>query len=87
VKSSSAASRKLPWNFSAVIRNWIIAHVEAAEIQLLVEASEGMVETPMLCSTVGAAVTVLNWNNDPVTALRRMPASFAPRQLAWAEPP
>ena len=69
VKSSSGASGKLPWNFSSVIRNWIVAPVKDAGIQLPVEASEPMVETPMLCSRVGAAVTVLNWNNDPLNKL------------------
>jgi hypothetical protein len=65
VKSSTGVSGKLPSNFSPVIRNWIVAPVKDAGIQLPVEASEPMVETPMLCSRVGAAVTVLNWNNDP----------------------
>ena len=62
-------SGKLPWNFSSVIRNWIVAPVKDAGIQLPVEASEPMVETPMLCSRVGTAVTVLNWNNDPLNNL------------------
>ena len=48
VKSSSGASGKLPWNFSSVIRNWIVAPVKDAGIQMPVEASEPMVETPML---------------------------------------
>jgi hypothetical protein len=69
VKSSSAAAGKLPWNFSPVIRNWIVAPVKDAGIQLPVVASEPMVETPMLCSKVGAAVTLLNWNNYPVKDL------------------
>jgi Beta-galactosidase trimerisation domain len=69
VRSSSGGSGKLPWNFSSIIRNWIVAPVKDAGIQLPVEASEPMIETPMLCSRVGAAVTVLNWNNDPVNKL------------------
>ena len=69
MKSSSASAGKLPWNFSPVIRNWIVAPVRDAGIQLPVTASEPMVETPMLCSRSGAAVTVLNWNNDPVSNL------------------
>jgi len=69
VRSSSAAGGKLPWNFSPVIRNWIVAPVKDAGIQLPVETSEPMVETPMLCSTAGAAVTVLNWNNDQISNL------------------
>jgi hypothetical protein len=69
VKSSSAAGGKLPWNFSPVIRNWIVAPIKDAGVQLPVQASEPMVETPMLCSKVGAAVTVLNWNNDPIKNL------------------
>jgi hypothetical protein len=36
---------------------------------LPVETSEAMVEAPMLCSSVGAAVTVLNWNNDQIKNL------------------
>jgi hypothetical protein len=59
----------LPWNFSPVIRNWIVAPIKDAGVQLPVQASEPMVETPMLCSKVGAAVTVLNWNNDPIKNL------------------
>ena len=69
MKSSSGASGRLPWNFSADIRNWIVAPVKDAGIQVPVEASEPMVETPMLCSRTGAAVTVLNWNNDPLNKL------------------
>jgi len=69
VKSSSAAGGMLPWNFSPVIRNWIVSPVKDAAIQLPVEASEPMVETPMLCSSAGAAVTVLNWNNGEVNNL------------------
>jgi hypothetical protein len=68
-KSSSTASGKLPWNFSPVIRNWIVAPVKDAGIELPVEASEPMVETPLLCSSVGLAVTVLNWNNEPINSL------------------
>jgi hypothetical protein len=69
VKSSSTAGGKLPWNFSPVIRNWIVAPVREAGIELPVEVSEPMVETPMLCSSAGVAVTVLNWNNDQVNNL------------------
>jgi len=69
VKSSSAAAGKLPWNFSPVIRNWIVGPVKDAGIELPVEASEPLVETPMLCSSAGIAVTVLNWNNDQVNKL------------------
>jgi Beta-galactosidase trimerisation domain len=69
VKSSTVAAGKLPWNFSPIIRNWIAAPVKDAGIQLPVQASEPMVETPMLCSNVGAAVTILNWNNDQINNL------------------
>jgi hypothetical protein len=69
VKSSSTAGGKLPWNFSPVIRNWIVAPVKEAGIELPVEVSEPMVETPMLCSSAGVAVTVLNWNNDQISNL------------------
>lgn len=69
VKSSSRASGKLPWNFSPVIRSWIMAPAKDAGIQLPVETSEPMVETPMLSSTAGTAVTLLNWTNDPVKRL------------------
>ena len=69
VKSSSGASGKLPWSFSSVIRNWIVAPVKDAGIQMPVETSKPMVETPMLVSRMGAAITVLNWNNDPLNSL------------------
>src|SRR5215469_17301789 len=69
LRSASTAGGKLPWNFSTAIRNWIVTPVKDAGIELPVEASEPMVETPMLCSRVGAAVTVLNWNNDPINHL------------------
>ena len=69
VKSSSTAGGKLPGNFSPVIRSWIVAPVKDAGIELQVEASEPLVETPMLCSSAGIAVTVLNWNNDQVNNL------------------
>jgi len=70
VKSSSRASGKLPWNFSPVIRDWIVAPVRDAGVQLPVDASEPMVETPMLSSTAGTAITLLNWNNEPVKSLK-----------------
>jgi hypothetical protein len=69
VKSSSADRGKLPWKFSPVIRDWIVAPVKDAGIELPVEVSEPMVETPMLCSSAGVAVTVLNWNNDRIDNL------------------
>jgi len=70
VKSSSTGGGKLPWNFSPVIRNLIVTPIKDAGIELPVETSEPMVEAPMLCSRVGAAVTVLNWNNDQINNLR-----------------
>jgi len=69
VKSSSVTEGKLPSNFSPVIRNWIVAPVKDAGIELPVVSSEPMVEAPMLCSRAGAAVTVLNWNNDKINNL------------------
>jgi len=69
MKSSSVAEGKLPSGFSPIIRNWIVAPVKDAGVQLPVESSEPMVEAPILCSSSGAAVTVLNWNNDTIDNL------------------
>jgi hypothetical protein len=68
-KSATYARGKLPWGFSPAIRDWIVAPVYDAGVLPPVEASVAMVETPTLISEAGAAVTVLNWNNDPLEHL------------------
>ena len=68
-KTGKSAKGALPEGFSQAIRNWIVRPTQEAGIQNPVESSIPLVETPILLSDVGAAVTVLNWNNEPASNL------------------
>jgi len=69
MKSATTTSSRLPSGFSAVIRNWIVSPALEAGVSPPVHASVAMVETPVLVSPAGAAVTLLNWNNEPIPKL------------------
>jgi hypothetical protein len=58
--------RRLPTGFSPALRNWIVAPAIEAGVVRPVEADHAMVETPVLLSQGGAAVTLLNWSSEPL---------------------
>ena len=51
------------------LRDWIIYPIRQARMTPPVTASDNGVETPVLISDKGAAVTVLNWRGAPLANL------------------
>lgn len=75
----------IPSGFSEILRLAIISPTQEAGVVAPVVADHSMVETPVLLSDAGAAVTVLNWNPTPISSLTlqiRLP--FAPSSVASA---
>ena len=62
VNGVSAASDYLPVGFSSSLRDWIVRPVRLAKVQPPVRLSVPMIESPLLLSAKGAAVTLLNWS-------------------------
>ena len=82
-KSSTKTADRLPVGFSESIRDCILAPVRRAGIDTPVKVDMPMVETPMLVSEVGAAVTILNWTGTPVPKLRvTIKAPFKVREVS-----
>ena len=76
LRSSSTTKDKLPAGFSTAIRKMIIYPVQAAKIVSPVVVDQAMIETPLLLSAKGAAVTLLNWSGEAlpqVTMTVRVP--------------
>jgi len=69
VKSQNGTKDGLPTGFSVVLRNCIIAPVYHANVTLPVIVDKPMIETPMLLSEKGAAITLLNWTGEPQAKL------------------
>lgn len=65
----SSNSDFLPTGFSPALRDWIVRPVKLANVQPPVQLSTAMIETPLLLSSKGAAVTLLNWTGTPQKAL------------------
>ncbi len=79
LNSSREALDGLPVGFSKSIRAWIAEPLALADTRSPVTASIPMVETPLLLSDKGAAITLLNWTGarqEAVTLTVRLP--FAP---------
>jgi hypothetical protein len=68
-KSSREKCDGLPVGFSESIRNWIAWPVQLAEIENPVVIDHALVETPLLISDAGAAVTLLNWTGDSIDSV------------------
>jgi hypothetical protein len=64
VKSSKETRDKLPVGFSEAIRNWIVYPARLAKVQPPVTVNHAMVETPLLLSKAGGALTLLNWTGE-----------------------
>lgn len=69
-KSSQSVEDGLPVGFSAAIRNWIVWPTQEAGVRPPVTVDCPMVETPLLLSEGGAAVTALNWTGKPLSQLQ-----------------
>ena len=63
-KSSNQVKDGLPGGFSDSLRNWITWPVRLADVPLPVLVSRPLVEAPLLVSTAGTAVTLLNWTGE-----------------------
>jgi hypothetical protein len=64
-KSSRETRDRLPIGFSDSIRRWIVWPTKLAEVQPPITVDRPMIETPLLVSESGAAVTLLNWTGAP----------------------
>jgi glycosyl hydrolase family 42 (putative beta-galactosidase) len=69
IKSSSGLKDLLPVGFSETIRRWIVYPTHLAGVSRPVIVSAPMIETPLLLSKDGAAVTLLNWRGESLSAL------------------
>jgi hypothetical protein len=81
-KSSQRTADRLPVGFSETIRRLITRPVEEAGVLRPAATSHPMVETPLLLSDHGAAVTLLNWTGEAIpelTVTLRLP--FTPKSV------
>jgi hypothetical protein len=83
--SSRAKNDHLPVAFSEALRRWIVAPALAAGATPPVRADVELVETPLLLSPEGAALTLLNWTGGPVDDFGlTLALPFAPRSVRSA---
>jgi hypothetical protein len=81
-RSSTKTQDKLPVGFSESMRRWITLPVEFAKVEMPVRLDAPLVESPVLLSSGGAAITLLNWTGAPIAELKadaRLP--FAVRSV------
>src|SRR5205814_4876954 len=64
-----ATQRDLPTGFSAELRRWITLPAQEAQVIPPVIVDQPLVETPLLLSPGGAAVTLLNWSGGTLPAV------------------
>jgi hypothetical protein len=69
LKSSDKTEDGLPVGFSESLRDWIVLAVRDAGVQSNVVVNHAMIETPLLLSDAGAAITLLNWTGKPLEEL------------------
>jgi hypothetical protein len=69
-KSATGKKDGLPVGYADEIRQYIETPLVKAGIVRPVETDRAMVETPLLLSDAGAAITVLNWTGEPIESLR-----------------
>ncbi len=69
-RTGKAIKGELPSGFSPGLRRLIVEPTAFAGVKapVRVEAGGALIETPMLISGKGAAITVLNWSNQPQSA-------------------
>jgi hypothetical protein len=68
-KSSTGREDNLPVGYSDSIRRWIVYPTQLAGVQRPVTVSMPLVEAPLLLSSAGAAITLLNWRGDSLNSL------------------
>ena len=66
MKSSTAARDRMPVGFSEALRDMIVDPTRKAGVTPPVAVDCAMIETPLLLSDKGGAVTLLNWTGGPV---------------------
>jgi hypothetical protein len=68
-RSSQQKRDRLTVGFSEPLRRWITAPTQLAGVTPPVRVDRPLVETPLLVSDAGAAVTLLNWTGERIDAL------------------
>src|SRR5262249_32178471 len=68
-RSSTGTRDRLPIGFSEPNRRALVYPVELAGVEPPIAVSEPMVETPVLLSAGGAAITLLNWTGQAIPDL------------------
>jgi hypothetical protein len=69
-KSSTKTADGLPAGFSETLRAWIAWPVQSAKVTPPAVVDRPLVETPVLVSSAGIAVTLLNWSGGPLAAVQ-----------------
>lgn len=69
-RAASWPKDRLPEGFPEPVRRWIAWPVERAGVQPPVRCDRPFVEAPLLLSDRGAALTLLNWTNGPLPAVK-----------------
>ncbi|HEU4534607.1 MAG TPA: beta-galactosidase trimerization domain-containing protein, partial [Polyangiaceae bacterium] len=83
--SSKTKHEHLPVAFSEALRRWIVDPALAAGVAPPVRADVELVETPLLLSPEGAALTILNWTGEPIADLTlTVTLPFTPRSVRSA---
>ncbi|HEU4405401.1 MAG TPA: translocation/assembly module TamB domain-containing protein [Polyangiaceae bacterium] len=83
--SSRAKNDHLPVAFSEALRRWLVEPALAAGVKPPVRANVELVETPLLLSPEGAALTLLNWTGGPIDDYDlTVSLPFAPRSVRSA---
>lgn len=89
IVSSKEQRDGLPVGHSEALRDYVVAPISDAGVQQPVEVSVAMIETPMLVSEGGAAITVLNWtgqDHDRVEFVVRTPIAVREVRAVKAGP-
>lgn len=82
MRSSTGSKDKLPVGFSTVLRGMITYPAQLAKVTTPVTVNLPMVETPMLLSEKGAAVTILNWTGEKQTLTVQAHVPFTAKQVS-----
>ena len=69
-KSSNQVKDGLPVGFSDTLRNWITRPIRLADVSMPITVNRPLVETPMVASSAGIAVTLLNWSGEPLSEIQ-----------------
>ena len=69
-RSSNQVKDGLPVSFSESVRNWISWPVRLADVSLPILVNRSLVEAPMVASSAGIAVTLLNWSGEPLSEIQ-----------------